>query len=765
LRAADTKIKNLESLAQCLELEQLDISSTNVEDISFVENLKHLKFLDISDSPVGDLSPAVRILEHQLTDASPSLFNLKYGNCELLTTPPLEVVAQGDEGVLKYFKAIKMRGKKEGLEVKILLVGESMAGKTSLCVRLLDGPDSPLPTTPERTIGLRVLTKKLPLNLSNNKVVQVNIFDFGGHSFYKPLHHFFYSKRALYIFVTKNGDDSNQYDYWFEIIKLFGGSSTVFLLHNLFSGIPCGFNPNLYANKYSYNIQTDLLKCNNLQEIKTQLTDAVEKMPLINSTYPAIWFDIKQDIEERRVTSETIPLSDLLGKYGQGSTTGMSNEEIIACLEYLHEVGTCLFYKDIPGLDKTVILNHDWAIKAVFQVLMDKKVIEGRGKFTLDDIKRIWSSEPQEGNKKISPKFHEHWYGLLELMRDFYLCFEVILNGKVFIAPELLGIRQNDQVFDWQPSDTDLILKIDYSFLPFGFFSRFISLNYKRIENDSYWKDEVILRWGNSRAHVTCNQKTIIFEIQGNDLNARRHLFEVLKSTLDDLHTESADLNPDVLVPCVCEYCVSKSPFDRHFFKLSELTKRTLNKKNTIECPIEPGYCNVIVVNILEQIEVKNQILSNKKPRPLKAFVSYSKKDIESLGHLKKHLSALVTAGSIELWDDSQIPPGEKWDDSIKSAIEEAKIIFVLLSADLLDNEYVWKEEIPHAMRRHKMGDAIIIPIKLRACNWDATELSKIQGLPFKDTYIQNEEERIRDQIWLEVVKGIEKIIVRFRRK
>lgn len=54
-----------------------------------------------------------------------------------ITTPPLEIVKQGNEAVLAYFDSIE-QSEKEGKEVqglnelKLLLVGEGAAGKTSL---------------------------------------------------------------------------------------------------------------------------------------------------------------------------------------------------------------------------------------------------------------------------------------------------------------------------------------------------------------------------------------------------------------------------------------------------------------------------------------------------------------------------------------------------------------------------------------------------------------------------------------------------------
>ncbi len=97
-------------------------------------------------------------------------------------------------------------------------------------------------------------------------------------------------------------------------------------------------------------------------------------------------------------------------------------------------------------------------------------------------------------------------------------------------------------------------------------------------------------------------------------------------------------------------------------------------------------------------------------PRPPRVFFSYSKTDVDYLKEFKNRLSTLKNKGEISFWDDSMIRPGEDWDDSIKTALAESDIIFLLVSTDFLATDYLWNEELAEAIRRHNAGTARVIP-------------------------------------------------------
>lgn len=158
-----------------------------------------------------------------------------------------------------------------------------------------------------------------------------------------------------------------------------------------------------------------------------------------------------------------------------------------------------------------------------------------------------------------------------------------------------------------------------------------------------------------------------------------------------------------------------------------------------------------------------------KKNRPLKIFISYSKHDHIQLDAMLRYLNPLIRGGWIQTWDDNQIKPGEEWDELIKTKLREAEVIFLLVSPHSLNTDYIWNVEIEAAMRRHNEGSAKVIPIILSKCLWTEKDRmgkyifppAKLNALPFKGKPI-DEWERSNDA-WDAIASGIKTILEELR--
>lgn len=142
---------------------------------------------------------------------------------------------------------------------------------------------------------------------------------------------------------------------------------------------------------------------------------------------------------------------------------------------------------------------------------------------------------------------------------------------------------------------------------------------------------------------------------------------------------------------------------------------------------------------------------------PLKLFISYSHKDENYKDQLITHLSSLKRQGVVKDWHDRKIFAGEEWDNSIKQELLDSDIIILLISADFLNSDYCSEIEIKKAMERHELGEAKVIPIIVRPCDWKNLPFSKIQGLP-KDAKALSTWKNI-DEGYLNIIDGIKNVI------
>ena len=142
---------------------------------------------------------------------------------------------------------------------------------------------------------------------------------------------------------------------------------------------------------------------------------------------------------------------------------------------------------------------------------------------------------------------------------------------------------------------------------------------------------------------------------------------------------------------------------------------------------------------------------------PISIFSSYSSADEALRRELENHLAVLTRSGLIRTWNFRQIEAGDDWRRTIDAKLNEASIILLLVSADFLASDYCWQVEMTRALERHDSGDAVVIPVILRDCDWHAAPLAKLQALPEAGKPVARW--KPRDRGWSNVVAGIRKVV------
>lgn len=113
-----------------------------------------------------------------------------------------------------------------------------------------------------------------------------------------------------------------------------------------------------------------------------------------------------------------------------------------------------------------------------------------------------------------------------------------------------------------------------------------------------------------------------------------------------------------------------------------------------------------------------------------KLFFSYAHEDEALRDALEVHLAMLKREGLIETMHDRRIVAGEPLGDAIDAYLEQADVILCLLSPDFIASEYCYSREMNRALERHHAGEASVIPVVLRHCDWKNTPLKELRGTP-----------------------------------
>ena len=148
--------------------------------------------------------------------------------------------------------------------------------------------------------------------------------------------------------------------------------------------------------------------------------------------------------------------------------------------------------------------------------------------------------------------------------------------------------------------------------------------------------------------------------------------------------------------------------------------------------------------------------MSTQPTAAIEVFYSYSHKDEELRDQLEEHLAQLKRDGVIKGWHDRRISGGREWAGQIDEHLNSADIILLLVSSSFIASDYCYDVEVKRAMERHEAKEARVIPIILRACDWNSAPFASVQGFPKDAKPVKLWTDQ--DVAFLDIAKGIRRV-------
>lgn len=140
-------------------------------------------------------------------------------------------------------------------------------------------------------------------------------------------------------------------------------------------------------------------------------------------------------------------------------------------------------------------------------------------------------------------------------------------------------------------------------------------------------------------------------------------------------------------------------------------------------------------------------------------FISYSHDDKKWLERLQVHLKPLVQDGTIELWDDTRIKAGAKWQDEIEQAVSAAKVAILLVSADFLASDFIAENELPALLAAAKQDAAVILPVIVSPSRFEKTALTQFQAVNSPDKPLIELTRVEQEKILVQVSEAVEEAL------
>jgi len=147
---------------------------------------------------------------------------------------------------------------------------------------------------------------------------------------------------------------------------------------------------------------------------------------------------------------------------------------------------------------------------------------------------------------------------------------------------------------------------------------------------------------------------------------------------------------------------------------------------------------------VIDAIESKTSV---------EVFCSYSHRDEELRKQFEAHVALMRRNNLIRIWHDREILAGDDWAGEIDSHLNSADLITLFVSSDFLNSDYCYEKELARAMQRHTEEDILVVPIIVRACDWQDAPFGKLQAVPTDGKAVTSWTDI--DEAWTEVARHL----------
>jgi len=660
LDLSNNHISDIGFLEYLIYLKSLNLKKNNILDVSKVVFLKNLRFIDFSNNRIKTIDE--KSISHliQLVNRDDFLETIKLSKIESvksqnferaasyrdiekkilteqkinnedrdyvfinilkdlrLESPPMEVIKQGRQAVLDWFEAIKLKLN----EIKIILLGDPKAGKTSLLKRL---KYNDFDLDEKQTDGVNIedieFGECIPFeNQKSLHEITGHFWDFGGQEIMNATHQFFLTKRSVYVLVLdarKDANNADQIRQWVKRVQATGGNSPIVVLANQID-VNSGFG---FENEIDLQKEFPQIKCflkiscltgESLDLLKQKLEEIIPTAELFETKIDEKWIAIKDKLQEETKSKHFLNETRFLEICNEFELKECSKQK--NAITFLNDLGMVLHFDNL-NLSEYYVLDPYWITYGVYQILTSVYAGEKKGIVEMDKLKFIINDEEDkkeiyqtENYRKIQYSSNERRF-LIDILHYFKLCFCLPDNSK-FIIPDLLDTLEPQNVTEpIRRSKETIQFVYEYSYLPKSIMPHTIVELHKSMTH--MWRTGCVLQNKYGKALITSYQNRIFITVEG-EYKKKRELLAVIRYRMDTINHSLSD-KPKALIPL---------PDTNDFAEYKKLLVREeRGKKNYMYDEDGPNEKEFVISELLDGIPSNEEVQLAAEIKDLKKMV------------------------------------------------------------------------------------------------------------------------------------------------
>jgi len=450
-------------------------------------------------------------------------------------------------------------------ECRVLFVGESQVGKTSLCSALREVP---IPQQQASTWGIDIHRFSLEEDIDGQKHT-LHLWDFGGQHVMHATHCHYFSDACLYILVldaTRQAEGEslgllqrqeeypkvgNRISYWLRLIRRYGKYSPVIVVQTKTDGHRELALPNFEVLKATYGVNllgtqpidvsclpgpaamTSGARTDVLEKIRWALSDtaALKETEVLRSHVHSKWqryyFEVRQDLTEALKIRGSVRRAVYDRRCKRREVPSDDRDYL---LTRLHRLGELLHYRESKAHQlQNTIYDVEWVNRAIYDMLFLKDI---GAPLTAAEVKARVEAQPARANSQLLSE--EAWEQLLLVLREFEACWAILdeKGGLRFTIPAACPKMPRSVERHWEV-DWARGVSIKCGFEADRLLHRLVARLANSVTEVETYRDGAILAMnagGEAGMQVDCAGEAIRIAVRGNTT-----LRELIKLHIDQL--------------------------------------------------------------------------------------------------------------------------------------------------------------------------------------------------------------------------------------